>query len=157
MPERGWVTTERPTLGALPCARTTRRTCEFGCHRGVVRSRSRVEVTHRAGDHGVRDIEAGFVVEDGRSRVYVRREDSLKGDLEDERVRSIESVIPRPAYYTVEFSDIALCRVILMAIVDDPDLFVDNDHGHMLRGADFLSLLRARPDWDWRVPAQDRR
>ena len=55
-----------------------------------------------------------------------------------------------PVFYGVDFSDIILCRRVLLAIADDPRLLIDNDHGVVLTGTDFVHVLRSRPEWDWR-------
>lgn len=95
-------------------------------------------------------VAGGLVIEDGNSRVYVCRNDAVRDELEPEQLDRILSTIPRPVFYTVDFSDLALCRRVLEAIADDPGLLVDNDHGVLLDGATFIGLLRARPAWDWR-------
>ena len=95
----------------------------------------------------------GSVVEDGGARVYVSRNDSVAEDMEPEARARIAAATPAPVFYTVDFSDLGLCRRVLLAIADDPQLFIDNDHGVLLTGTDFVRVLRSQPDWDWR---QDR-
>jgi hypothetical protein len=98
-----------------------------------------------------RTADGGFAVDDGKSRVYVTRNTAAPEELEPERLEHIRSVIATPLFYSVDFSDIALCRRVLELIADDPTVVVDNDHGLMLSGADFVRLLRKRRDWDWRL------
>jgi hypothetical protein len=93
------------------------------------------------------------VIEDGGTRVYVSRNDSVADDLEPEARARIAAATPSPVFYTVDFNDLDLCRRVLLAIADDPRLLIDNDHGVLLSGADFVRVLRSQPDWDWR---QDR-
>lgn len=95
----------------------------------------------------------GSSIEDGGVRVYVSRNDSVAEDLEPEVRARIAAATASPAFYTVDFSDLQLCRRVLLAIADDPQLLIDNDHGVLLSGADFVRVLRSQPDWDWR---QDR-
>jgi hypothetical protein len=92
----------------------------------------------------------GLAIEDGGTRIYVYRNDSVAGDLEPEALARITSKTREPVFYTVDFSDIALCRRVLAAIADDPRLLIDNDHGVLLSGPEFVRLLQSRPDWDWR-------
>jgi hypothetical protein len=91
-----------------------------------------------------------FVVTDGRSRVYVSRNDSIRNELEAEELERISESIHEPIFYSFDFSDISLCHRVLEALVDDAALLVDNDHGVQLNGSAFVRLLRSRADWDWR-------
>ena len=91
---------------------------------------------------------------DGTSRVYVRRDDAIRDDFEPEELERILSLFPYPVFYTVDFSDIAFCKRVLEAIANDPQLVVDNDHGVVLPGPEFVRLLQSRRDWDWRVSSQ---
>jgi hypothetical protein len=91
-----------------------------------------------------------WVVDDGQARIYISRNDFVGRELEPERLARIIRTIPDPVFYTVDFSDLQLCRDVLAAIADDPALLVDNDHGVILSGAAFVDMLRTRREWDWR-------
>jgi hypothetical protein len=95
-----------------------------------------------------------LVLDDGMSRVYVRRNDAIRDDFDPESLERITSLLLHPLFYTVDFSDIALCKRVLEAIANDPQLVVDNDDGVVLPGPEFVRLLRNRRDWDWRVSSQ---
>jgi len=95
--------------------------------------------------------EGVLFVEDGRSRVYLCRNDWARDELEPDQLERVRSTFAAPIFYSVDFSDIALCRNVLEAIANDPELLIDNDHGVVLIGPEFLRLLRDRPDWDWRL------
>ncbi|MFO0588691.1 MAG: hypothetical protein U0441_14170 [Polyangiaceae bacterium] len=103
---------------------------------------------------GLKDLSVSgataFVVTDARSRVYVSHNEYVSQELEPEELERFKTMFGNPVFYTVDFSDIHLCRRVLFALADDPALWVDNDHGTLLSGPDFLDLLRRRPDWDWR-------
>ncbi len=90
------------------------------------------------------------IYDEHNSHVFLSRWERAKEELPVDELSQIEATIPRPVFYLVEYSDIDLCRKVLLAIADDPRLLIDNDFGVRLSGPDFLSLLRARPDWDWR-------
>jgi hypothetical protein len=92
-----------------------------------------------------------MVVEDGCSRIYVARDDSVGLEMEPDCLQHIESLIAQPSFYTVDFSDVGFCRKVLEAIADDENLLIDNDHGIIQPARDFLRLLRSRPSWDWRT------
>lgn len=94
-----------------------------------------------------------LVLDDGSSRVYVARDDAVQDELEPERLELVTSTIPRPIFYTIDFSDIILCRKVLEVIADDPKILVDNDHGVLLPGPEFVRVLRRQRDWDWRANA----
>jgi hypothetical protein len=91
-----------------------------------------------------------FVITDGGRRVYVRRNDSIVNELDADELARIRALIPDPIFYSVDFSDIELCRVVLLSLVDDANLLIDNDHGVLLRGSDFVRVLRSQSNWDWR-------
>lgn len=93
----------------------------------------------------------GLVIADGETRAYLVREDGLMTDLEPDERQAVLDVIPAPVFYSLSWSDLRLCRRVLFLIADDPALLVDNDHGFMASGDEFLRRLRANPDWDWRA------
>jgi hypothetical protein len=99
----------------------------------------------QTGEGGVR------VVTDGELRVYMYRNDSVSEELDPEHMVRIRSMIPAPVFYSVDFSDIAFCRRVLTVIADDASLLVDNDHGVLLTGQEFVRVLRSQPNWDWRL------
>lgn len=92
-----------------------------------------------------------LVIESGSTRVYLARSDAVRDEFEPDDLRRITLRFSDPVFYTVDFSDIALCRRVMMAIADDPDLLVDNDHGLLLPGSEFVALLCSRGTWGWRT------
>jgi hypothetical protein len=86
----------------------------------------------------------GSVIEDGGARVYLSRNDAIAEDLEPEVRARIAAATPEPVFYTVDFSDLNLCRRVLLAIADDPRLLIDSDHGVLLSGVDFVRVRAAR-------------
>src|SRR5579859_3470552 len=95
----------------------------------------------------------GWVVEDGGHRVYVSRNDAVANELEPAARARIAATMPLPVFYTVDFSDLDLCRRVLVSIADDPKLMVDNDHGGCWPGSEFVRVLRSQDGWDWRADA----
>jgi len=95
-----------------------------------------------------------LVLDDGTSRLYVVRNEAVRDDFDPEHLGRIVSLLPDPIFYSVDFSDIALCRRVLEVIANDPKLVVDNDHGVILPGSDFVQLLQSQHDWDWRVSSR---
>lgn len=96
-------------------------------------------------------VEGVYVFEDRGSRVYLTRDDGVRNEYEPEKLEAFLKVFPEPIFYGLDFSDIVLCRRALAEIADDSKLLVDNDHGVVLPGSEFVRLLRSRPDWDWRL------
>jgi hypothetical protein len=39
--------------------------------------------------------------------------------------------------------------MILVMIADTPELFIDDDYEHILRGDRFIALCKKNPGWDW--------
>jgi len=90
------------------------------------------------------------VVEEHDTRVYLARNPYAPTELEPQELEEIRAVIPNPIFYTLDFTDILLCRSVLETIANDPRLLIDNDHGVRLSGTDFIRMLRSQRDWDWR-------
>jgi hypothetical protein len=91
-----------------------------------------------------------WFVEENGARVYINRSGSLAEELEPEQLAAMEAVVRDPVFYLFDFNGLDLCKRILAVMIDDPLVWIDNDHGVLLSGRDFLARLRARPDWDWR-------
>lgn len=94
-----------------------------------------------------------WVVERDGTRVYVVNDPDIRKYLETEAELKVLAEMPNLISYSVDYSDIRLLRDVLFAIADDPALVVDNDHDVILRGPEFLRLLRERPEWDWGAEA----
>lgn len=86
----------------------------------------------------------GIALDGGNSRVYIHRDGVVRDELEPDRLASVDRRIPNPAFYAVDFSDIAFCRLVLEAVADDETVLVDNDHGVVLTGREFIRLMRVR-------------
>jgi hypothetical protein len=110
------------------------------------RFRARIPAAYKASE----GAGGALVIEDGRSRIYIAKNDSLRNDLGPEKLDAVAVLGPTPSFYTVDFTDIAFCRDVLLAVADDPKVLVDNDHGVLLPGAEFVRVLRSQQDWDWR-------
>jgi hypothetical protein len=99
---------------------------------------------------------APLVVERAGTRVYVVNDPEIRKYFESEAERNVLAEMPNLVSYSVDYSNIGLLRDVLFAIADDAALVVDNDHDVILRGPEFVALLRARPDWDWGKDAFER-
>jgi len=101
----------------------------------------------------VREGIAGVVIEDGGTRVCVSPNDFAAEEMEPGALQRIVTTIRNPVFYTVDFTDIDLCKRVLVAVADDPLLLIDNDHGLLLPGVEFVHILKSQPGWDWRREA----
>ena len=108
--------------------------------------RSRIPAHYRATDGAGNTI----VIEEGTKRIYVWESERIADDYDPVELFTMTGRMENLRFYSVDFHDIEFCRDLLVAIADDPNLFVDNNHGVALPGAEFTRLLRSRPDWDWR-------
>jgi hypothetical protein len=95
-----------------------------------------------------------YLVTSGASRMYVDIDPYVEGEMEPGERAWILSRIPDPIYFVLNYSDIELCKRLLVALVDRSDVLVDNDHGVVCTGSEFVSLLEARPTWDWRIRSE---
>jgi hypothetical protein len=99
----------------------------------------------------VEDAANGRVlIENAGRRAYLGPDARIASELEPEESSRVRSMIREPTFFSLDFSDIGLCRELLMAIADRGDVLIDNDHGVLLRGSEFVRVLRSQTDWDWR-------
>ena len=94
-----------------------------------------------------------IVIERGGRRAYLRADARVADEMESEEASRVLGLIADPIFYTLDFSDIDLCKELLLAIADRGDLVIDNDHGIVLPGSEFARVLRSQGDWDWRRDA----
>ena len=94
--------------------------------------------------------ESAWTIEVGTRHVYLARNDMIRDELEPADLQKLLELVRAPVFYSLDFSEIELAKEVLAALVDDPVLVVDNDHGTVLPGPSFAQLLRERLDWDWR-------
>jgi hypothetical protein len=99
----------------------------------------------------------GFVVQTVDSRIHVRPDDMIVSELEVEQLSQIQNIIAEPAFFVVDFSDIKLCKKIIVSVANRADFLVDNDHGVLCSGSDFVKTILEFPLWDWRLLGQSRR
>jgi hypothetical protein len=90
------------------------------------------------------------LIERGGCRAYLGPDPRVAGELEPDEEARIRLRIAEPVFYTLDFSDISLCKELLMAIADRHELLIDNDHGVLLPGSEFVRRLQAQKQWDWR-------
>ena len=92
--------------------------------------------------HETREAQGQFVISSGNSRAYLQQNTSTEDESEPEQVALYRSAMPTPIYYILEYNDRHLACEVILAIADDPRLVVDNDHGTILQGAEFVHQIR---------------
>ena len=112
----------------------------------VATLRSRIPVHYRVTD----GADHAIVIEDGSKRIYVWESERIANDYDPAELLKMTRGMESPHFYSVDFHDVEFCRELLLAIANDPKLFVDSNHGVALPGTEFADLLRSKPDWDWR-------
>ncbi len=95
--------------------------------------------------------EGWFVLQSAGRRAYFGADSLVWGELEPHEIGSILRRIPDPHFYCLDYSDLAFCRELLKDMVNRSDVLVDNNHGILCSGTDFVGMLLDRPDWDWRL------
>jgi hypothetical protein len=101
------------------------------------------------------DVDSGangrIAIDSSGRRAYLGADPRAEMEMEPEELSSILRLIAQPMFYVLDFSDIRLCKELLGSIANRADFLVDNDHGLLLPGSEFIRLIQSRPeDWDWR-------
>ena len=99
-----------------------------------------------------RSGDVSWALERGEERAYVGRDAQIVDELEAEELAHVLASVAAPIFYAVDFERVETCREILLAVADDPGVWIDTSHGLSERGSDFAARLRADASWDWRVP-----
>ena len=91
-----------------------------------------------------------LVVESGERHAYIIRDDGLASEYDGADIMRVLLHVSNPIFLTLEFNDIDFAKDILELIGNAPDLVIDNDHGDILPGTDFIKRVRENRAWDWR-------
>lgn len=97
-----------------------------------------------------RRSEERCIVEEGAAHAYLERDPFIPDELEPDVLARISHEIPNPHFFTLDFTDLDLCKAIVVAIADRDDVLVCDDHGNIRRGSKFVEQIRMSPSWDWR-------
>jgi hypothetical protein len=83
-------------------------------------------------------------------RAFIGDDPAVRDELEPNELDKLLLLIPEPSFYPLDYSDIEFCKELLRMIVDRSDVLVDNSHGIVCSGVEFLSMIQSLPGWDWR-------
>lgn len=86
----------------------------------------------------------------GSRQAYLGQDSAILDDFDAPERRALEALGERLDCFALEFSDIGFCKDLLLQLADDPEVYIDNDHGILEPGPRFLERLREAPEWDWR-------
>jgi hypothetical protein len=89
------------------------------------------------------------VLKSGEHYVAINVDDDMMQHYEDAELEQM--ALPNPRFYLIEFNDIAFLKGLLPLVADDSRIWVDNDHGDILQGPQFVARVKRDPAWDWRL------
>lgn len=89
------------------------------------------------------------VLKSGDNYVAINAEDDMGQHYEDTELE--KSTLSNPRFYLIEFNNIAFLKKLLPFVADDSRIWVDNDHGDILQGPQFVARVKQDPAWDWRL------
>jgi len=92
-----------------------------------------------------------IVINDGDRYIAINLDDYITEEYDEPEFRSISQVIKHPQFFLIEFSHLDFLKEILPFCVDENGFLIDNDHGDILSGREFLLKLKTNPRWDWRI------
>ncbi len=81
-----------------------------------------------------------FVVESEDDYLAFDADDSIVNDYEAAELEGIP--ISNPTFYSLKFTDFVFLKKLLPFFADDPRIWVDDDHGHILPGPEFVKRMR---------------
>ncbi len=85
----------------------------------------------------------------GREFVEFEKADDVTAYYDDEEGDVFKNDILEPEFYLIRFKDIEFLKFALSQSLDRSDIYLDNDFGLILPGAQFLAMIKQRPGWDW--------
>ncbi len=92
-----------------------------------------------------------LIFESGNLHAVVAAAPNVLLELDEEEKAEIRALVAEPRYFSFEFNDLAFAKRILSTLANDPNLAVDDDHGGLHRGSDFVRRMREFPAWEWRI------
>ncbi|MBM3223048.1 MAG: hypothetical protein FJZ47_04495 [Candidatus Tectomicrobia bacterium] len=92
-----------------------------------------------------------FFVEDAPYHLWLGHDDAILNEYAEEELRTVREGVTAPVPFVCEFSDMAFGKRILGRILCGESCLVDNDHGNIVTGKEFVERLQYEPGWDWRL------
>ena len=92
-----------------------------------------------------------FFVEDASWHLWLGRDDTIFDEYEEDEIKVVQERVTNPIPFVCEFSEMEFGKRILGRILCGESCLVDNDHGDILTGKEFVERLQTEPGWDWRL------
>ena len=91
-----------------------------------------------------------IVITDDEGYITINLDNYITEEYDEKELNVISQIIEQPEFFLIEFSHLDLLKEVIPSCVDSPVFLVDNDHGDILSGREFLLKLKKNPSWDWR-------
>ena len=91
-----------------------------------------------------------IVITDEERYIAINLDEYVAEEYEEKELNLISQVIKHPQFFIIEFSHFDLLKQIIPFCVNPPVFLIDNDHGDIFSGREFLLKLNKDPRWDWR-------
>lgn len=92
-----------------------------------------------------------IVINSGDRYIAINLDDYITEEYDEQELNRISQFIKQPQFFLIEFSHLDFLKEVLPFCVDENGFLIDNDHGDILSGREFLLKLRQNPRWDWRI------
>ena len=93
--------------------------------------------------------ESRVVLKSGGNYVTINADNDIIEHYEQAELEEI--ALKNLRFYLIEFNDFIFLKKILPLVVDDSRIWIDNDHGDILHGSQFVNRVNQYPRWDWRT------
>ena len=87
------------------------------------------------------------VIQSGERHAFFEEDASVQDDFDDEELLVIQNRFIAPKFFTLEFSDPGFGTLLLIHLANDPSILVDDDHGSILQGDEFVKRLVSSEDY----------
>lgn len=91
-----------------------------------------------------------LLISSGEKRVFIFRDERVMEEYDAREIHTLLERISNPVFFVFEFNDFEFGREVLRRVADSQHLIIDDDHGGMAVGTDFVKRLESQPTWDWR-------
>jgi len=89
----------------------------------------------------------------GQENHYVILECSahIEQDYDEDEMLFINEIFEVPRFCYLKYSDLETLRIALGDLVNSGKCIIDNDHGELLPGEEFVIKWKSNPKWNWNL------